>query len=66
MKKLCDFLGALVCDRSIGSSVKSIRKDSVGKWKRDLGDEILRQIEPIISDTMKTYGYDRHAEVDSR
>lgn len=56
--RLADFLDKQVSDSVNEYLKKQVRHDSVGKGRKALGEEEVKNLRPLIADTLKKYGYE--------
>lgn len=58
LKHIFNKLGISVSEKEIDMAVKKVSNKSVGKWRGQLDNSILSEINPIINKTMIANGYD--------
>lgn len=56
--RICTELGIQVEEHNLSKAVAGIKVQSVGKGHRELGEEILKKLHPLLSDTLVQLGYD--------
>ncbi|MCP5018540.1 MAG: sulfotransferase [Ketobacter sp.] len=57
LKRILDFMGRQVSEEILASAVSGVSSKSLGKGRQSLGEEKVRQLEELVGDTLKRYGY---------
>lgn len=57
LKRILDFMGRQVSEEILASTVSGVSSKSLGKGRQSLGEEKVRQLEELVGDTLKRYGY---------
>ena len=57
LQQLCEFAQIAESDQLISVARKTVRPESGLKWKRELSDELLEEIRPIMEPVLKRLGY---------
>mgnify|MGYP003683129483 CR=1 FL=1 len=57
LKRILDFMGRQVPEEVLASTVSGVSPKSLGKGRQSLGEEKVRQLEELVGDTLKRYGY---------
>jgi hypothetical protein len=57
LSRISTFLKVDISAQYSQKLIQGISTDSVGRWKKDLNQNTLKLIQPLIQDTLKHYGY---------
>lgn len=57
IRKVSDFIDINVSTEQTSQLAQKVRSDSIGKWQQELPEATINQLNPVIDDVQKRYGY---------